>query len=106
MKPIKRVGLDCVGAAAYPLFTPIRRVGLLTLWFAQGAAVLNLGEAEHLDRVALELRKTFDVNTADFTIGRDPKADQRFTHNRVAPAREKRVEVPVLEVRDPARVTA
>ena len=55
MKPIKRVGLDCVGAAAYPLFTPIRRVGLLTLWFAQGAAVLNLGEAEHLDRVAFEL---------------------------------------------------
>ena len=55
MKPIKRVGLECVGAAAYPLFTPIRRVGLLTLWFSQGAAALNIAEAEHLDRVAFEL---------------------------------------------------
>ncbi len=55
MKPIKRVGLECVGAAAYPLFTPIRRIGLLTLWFAQGAAALNISEAEHLDKVAFEL---------------------------------------------------
>ncbi|TDI43429.1 MAG: hypothetical protein E2P02_11410 [Acidobacteria bacterium] len=54
-KPIKRVGLECVGAAAYPLFTPIRRVGLLTLWFLQGAAALSLAEAEHLDKVAFEL---------------------------------------------------
>ena len=55
MNPIKRVGLECVAGAAYPLFTPIRRIGLLTLWFTQNAAALSLTEAEHLGKVAFEL---------------------------------------------------
>jgi len=54
-KIIKRVGLECVAAAAFPLGTPNRRIGLLLFCFSQGAAALNLSESEHLDRVAFEL---------------------------------------------------
>ena len=55
MKPIKRVGLECVAGAAFPLFTPTRRIGLLAFFFAQGAAAINLSESAHLDEVAFEL---------------------------------------------------
>ncbi len=52
---IKRLGLECVASAAFPLATPNRRIGLLLFCFSQGAAALNLSESEHLDRVAFEL---------------------------------------------------
>lgn len=60
-KVIKRVGPECVGAAAFPLGTPNRRIGLLLFCFTQGASSLNSSESEHLDRVAFELSLALHV---------------------------------------------
>lgn len=52
---IKRVSLQCVGAAAFPLGIKSRPLGLLVFYFSQGAPALSLAEAEHLDRVGFQL---------------------------------------------------
>jgi hypothetical protein len=52
---IKKISLQCVGAAAFPLGVHGRPLGLLAFYFSQGAPALSLAEAEHLDRVASQL---------------------------------------------------
>ncbi len=64
---IKRVSLQCVGAAAYPLGVKRRPLGLLVFYFSQGAPALSLAEAEHLDRVGFQLSLGLQANSENTT---------------------------------------
>jgi len=58
---IKRVDLQCVAAAAFPLGFPGRPLGLLAFYLTQEAPALSLAETEHLDRVAFALSLGLEV---------------------------------------------